>query len=97
MKEPVPSYKNESFTNIQGIYALFGQVDQMMEKFLVHFKDRMDEPLAIPMTRLGKTINASPLTIFTHVITHEFHHKGQILSMSRHLGYKPIDTDVIRF
>jgi uncharacterized damage-inducible protein DinB len=34
--------------------------------------------------------------VFTHVITHEFHHKGQILSISRHLGYTPVDTDIIR-
>ncbi len=97
MKEAVPSYEKESFTNIQRIYALFEQVNQIMDKFLEHFKDRMDEPLNISITRLEKTIKASPMTIFTHVITHEFHHKGQILSMSRQLGYVPVDTDVIRF
>ncbi|MEZ4858362.1 MAG: DinB family protein [Flavobacteriaceae bacterium] len=39
---------------------------------------------------------ASKLKLFTHVTTHEFHHKGQILSMSRHLGYTPVDTDIMR-
>jgi uncharacterized damage-inducible protein DinB len=40
--------------------------------------------------------DTSAFQIFTHVITHEFHHKGQILSLSRHLGYTPVDTDIIR-
>jgi len=33
----------------------------------------------------------------THVMTHEFHHKGQIMTMGRMLGYTPPDADVIRF
>ncbi|MNL32837.1 DinB family protein [compost metagenome] len=40
--------------------------------------------------------SAKPLKLFTHVTTHEYHHKGQILSLSRHLGYTPVDTDIIR-
>lgn len=33
----------------------------------------------------------------THVMTHEFHHKGKIMTMGRMLGYTPPDADVIRF
>ncbi|MNY69859.1 DinB family protein [compost metagenome] len=40
--------------------------------------------------------SAKPFKVFTHVITHEYHHKGQILSLSRHLGYTPVDTDIMR-
>ena len=38
----------------------------------------------------------TPLQLFTHTITHEFHHKGQVMSMSRLLGYVPVDADIIR-
>ena len=41
-------------------------------------------------------LKANPFKLFTHVITHEFHHQGQILPMSRQLGYIPVDTDVMR-
>lgn len=44
----------------------------------------------------NKIVIANPLKIFTHVITHGFHHKGQILSLNRHLKYAPVDTDIIR-
>ena len=35
----------------------------------------------------------SPAFILLHVITHAFHHKGQIVAMSRILGYPAPDTD----
>ncbi|MDC7994554.1 DinB family protein [Altibacter sp. HG106] len=39
---------------------------------------------------------ASLLKLFTHVITHEYHHKGQIVMLSRMLGHTPKDTDIMR-
>ncbi|MCU5378655.1 hypothetical protein OCA08_16075 [Bacillus cereus] len=38
--------------------------------------------------------STTPLWLLTHTETHEFHHKGQIVSMARHLGYNPPDTDL---
>jgi uncharacterized damage-inducible protein DinB len=50
----------------------------------------------LKFTIKDRTVVANPLKLFTHIITHEFHHKGQLLSLSRHIGYVPVDTDVIR-
>jgi uncharacterized damage-inducible protein DinB len=36
----------------------------------------------------------SPAFILLHVITHAFHHKGQIVAMVRILGYPAPDTDL---
>jgi len=36
----------------------------------------------------------SPAFILLHVITHAFHHKGQVVAMLRILGYPPPDTDL---
>jgi uncharacterized damage-inducible protein DinB len=36
----------------------------------------------------------SPAFILLHVITHAFHHKGQIVAMMRILGYPAPDTDL---
>jgi uncharacterized damage-inducible protein DinB len=38
----------------------------------------------------------SPAFILLHVITHAFHHKGQIVAMMRLLGYPAPDTDMQR-
>lgn len=35
----------------------------------------------------------SPAFILLHVITHAFHHKGQVVAMARILGYPAPDTD----
>jgi uncharacterized damage-inducible protein DinB len=36
----------------------------------------------------------SPAFILLHVITHAFHHKGQIVAMLRILGHPAPDTDL---
>ena len=36
----------------------------------------------------------SPVFILLHVITHAFHHKGQVIAMVRILGYPVPDTDL---
>lgn len=92
--------KDISFTTypsketIQDISLLFEDIDRLMDEFIAG----MDSPemQEITYTLNDETHKASAFQIFTHVITHEFHHKGQVLSMSRHLGYTPVDTDIIR-
>ena len=72
----------------------FEQVNDLIKEFISVFQNQYNEELNIIMS--DKTINVTPLKSFTHVITHEFHHKGQILSFCRYLGYTPVDTDIIR-
>lgn len=72
----------------------FLTVDSLIDKFIDVYSSTFLEELAFEIN--NQTVSASPLKLFTHVVTHEFHHKGQILSLSRHLGYIPIDTDIIR-
>lgn len=76
------------------VEVLFLSIDTLVEEFLNIFTENLNDELQIILN--DKEIVASPLKLFTHVITHEFHHKGQILSLTRHLGYVPIDTDIIR-
>ena len=72
----------------------FAQADAAVRAFIQCFRDAYETPIMGELR--GQTVTATPVTLFTHVVTHEFHHKGQILSMSRHLGYLPPDTDVLR-
>ena len=92
--------KNTAFTSYDSIQTieeakqLFEQVNNVMNTFFELFKE--DDPAPVAYTLGGKPGSAGLLKLFTHVITHEFHHKGQILSISRQMGYIPVDTDVIR-
>ena len=38
----------------------------------------------------------SPAFILHHIVTHTFHHKGQVVAMLRTLGYPAPDTDIQR-
>ncbi len=79
-------------TTMDLVRRLFARTDEAMEEFLESFKDRMGVPVKTEHDP-GEWITAKPLALFTHVITHEFHHKGQIVWMGRLLGYTPKDTD----
>jgi uncharacterized damage-inducible protein DinB len=45
----------------------------------------------------GDTAVRTPALILHHVLTHAFHHKGQIVSMCRSLGHPAPDTDLNQF
>lgn len=84
----------ESAKTLSEVREAFLNVDFMINEFLLAFDNKfMDE---IKIRRKDMDMATTPFKVFSHVITHEFHHKGQILSLSRHLGYIPVDTDIIR-
>ena len=88
-------YPDRHVSSISVLQSIFEEVDQLMEIYLNQFGDIPYE--RISGTISGRNLEFDVLKLFTHVITHEFHHKGQVMSMCRLLGYPPVDADVIRF
>ncbi len=84
----------ETYVDLQQCITYFEEVDRVMESFLNAFATNYLQE--IPIVRKEVIMPISPLQLFTHVITHEFHHKGQAMSLSRELGYTPVDADIIR-
>ena len=80
--------------SVASIRPIFNHVDSLVFEFLESMPSSHDTE--IPFEINGVRGSAPPLKLFTHVITHEYHHKGQLLSLSRHLGYTPVDTDIMR-
>lgn len=58
--------------------------DQLNASTTLHFPD-------------GDTAVRTPALILHHVLTHAFHHKGQIVAMCRILGHPAPDTDLNQF
>lgn len=81
--------------NVADIRQVFTEVDAIVERFLVEFGGTWNTPLDIEVSWQQGTISVTPLWLFTHTVTHEFHHKGQMVSISRHLGHIPPDTDLV--
>lgn len=84
----------EHYQNLDQCRLYFEATDRVVQQFLEKFSEAITAPLSIQ--RSNGVAFISPLELFTHVITHEFHHKGQIMSLSRELGYIPVDADIIR-
>lgn len=80
--------------DVEETIRLFQSIDELMADFFTRFADHPGQEIDFEIgCNKGSAI---AMKLFTHVITHEFHHKGQVLSLSRHLGYVPVDTDVMR-
>jgi len=95
MQDQRPFFRNEDQHDLYTVKQAFEQVNILVNDFLHRFSAVLDVPVTLP--RKGDLVTTTPLQVFTHVTTHEFHHKGQAVNMSRQLGYIPVDTDVITY
>jgi len=94
LKKEITYLSPSNFNNMEDCLGYFNVIDNYMKEFIAQFGNNCSTPIEI--SRFGEIIQISPLQLYTHVITHEFHHKGQIMSLSRHLNYTPVDADIIR-
>ncbi len=94
LKKEVVFTAYPSKNTMADIEAVFASVDKEVLEFIDRYASRELESIQVSINGTEKSSTA--LEVFTHVITHEFHHKGQILSLTRHLGYVPADTDIMR-
>lgn len=93
LKKGITYPKYEELDTIEDVIRLFDEVDAFMFEF-IKVLDNFREEITFEIN--GNKGSASAFQLFSHVITHEFHHKGQVLSISRQLGYTPVDTDIMR-
>ncbi len=94
LKKDIVFTPYQSVENVDEVIGLFQKVDALMSEFIEQIVNPESSEIEFELSDTKRKIKAFKL--FTHVITHEFHHKGQILSISRHLGYIPVDTDIMR-
>ncbi|MBK1441480.1 DinB family protein [Parapedobacter sp. ISTM3] len=94
LKKDIAYSAQDAFVDTYAVAGLFSTVDDFVNEFINIISE--SDMRTIEGQVNGELRNFTPLALFTHVITHEYHHKGQVLSMSRHLGYTPVDTDMIR-
>jgi uncharacterized damage-inducible protein DinB len=95
LKKSLHYLNAKSITSVDQIQNEFSIVNEIMTEFMEKFT-RMDINITNTIHNRGE-VSSTSLALFSHVITHEFHHKGQLASMGRILGYPPPDTDLVRF
>lgn len=97
LKKDVVFADPDKINNLKSLQQLYGNVNDLVAEFLKFINQTSVSGVEGEAGTPVRIIVRSPFEIFTHVITHEFHHKGQILIMGRQLGVVPPDTDIIRF
>jgi uncharacterized damage-inducible protein DinB len=94
--KPLPKINPESVQNVQEMREVFREIDVLVHEFLNEYKSRWNHTVQVSFSS-GGSGEFTSLWLFTHTITHEFHHKGQIVKIGRQLGYIPPETDLIEF
>ncbi|CDQ41313.1 MULTISPECIES: DinB family protein [Virgibacillus] len=94
-KREVKHVSPEQITKPADMKTVFTEVDQLVYEFIKSSKGRWNTKIAGTVPWHEEEVEFTNLWLVTHIMTHEFHHKGQIVSMGRKLGYVPTDTDLI--
>lgn len=97
MKRDMGDFRAQDYPDVASLQALFASyVDPLVEEFLARYGtgEALCRPLDLRVHWQEDSYPATPLWLMTHVITHEFHHKGQIVGFGRILGYPPPETDL---
>lgn len=84
-----------AYSSVGHVRSLFKTVDELVQEFLSQHADDLQKPISGHVSWEENPVELTPIWLLTHTITHEFHHKGQLVSLSRHLGYTPPDTDLV--
>jgi len=82
---------------VADIERYFAQADRYADAVFEQFQDRFDDIIEKELAwKAGSgTVRKTPHQLIVHSITHEFHHKGQIVAMLRMLGHTPHNTDIL--
>lgn len=95
-KQEFEYFEEKNIKDVNDVKQIFAVTDKLVIGFLDSYPYHTTRIKGeIFWLKTDMTFNV--LELFTHVLTHEFHHKGQIMTMTRMLGYTPIDADIIRF
>jgi len=83
--------------NVDEIKSRFEQVDSYVNQLFEALGNQLNEPIQrnIPWRETPEPLTITPAKLLMHTITHEYHHKGQIVAMIRQMGYEPPNTDVL--
>lgn len=91
--KPMPDEKDHP--DMGAVRALFDEVNGLVAVFLKRLATNMDEGITRKLAWLEDPVTLSPRWLLAHAVTHEFHHKGQVVAMGRLMGHIPPDTDLL--
>jgi len=92
---PVDSWSISEYPAVQDAKVLQGEVRSETSAYLSGITEQhLNKEITLRFYN-GFEMTATPAHVIHHVLTHAFHHKGQIVSMCRMLGYPAPETDLL--
>ena len=92
--EPFPGWYEEDCPTMADLLAAKDRIRKATRAYLDTLtEEQLNTTLATRPVDWGGELR-SPAFILLHVITHAFHHKGQVVAMLRIVGYPAPDTDL---
>jgi len=95
-KAPEVTLNPADYPDVRAVRSLKQQVEAQTVAYLDGLSDAEYETVVAARPAYWTTPPRSPAFILHHVVTHAFHHKGQVVAMFRLLGYPIGDTDLQR-
>jgi len=93
LERDVPDPDPADYPDPVSALAAFERADRAVAELLERHAGRLDEEFV--RTNRDFTGRFTARWLLSHPITHEFHHKGQIVVVVRMFGVDPGDTDLI--
>jgi uncharacterized damage-inducible protein DinB len=89
--------KADTISSLAELKTIWEEVNEATMKFLDTLSDeKLQETLAVQTITSGAFVNTYQ-EMLTHLVNHSSYHRGQIITMLRQLGVKPVSTDMIVF
>ncbi len=85
------------YPTIPAVRQKWDEVEQQMGEFVGGLTEENLSAIVMYKTTEGKQFSNPLWQMMQHVINHSTYHRGQIVTMLRQLGVKPIGTDLITF
>jgi uncharacterized damage-inducible protein DinB len=87
----------KDYPTIKSVRQKWDEVEQAMSKFVSELTEERLSSVLTYKTIEGKQFSNVLWQMMQHLINHSTYHRGQVVTMLRQLGVKPIGTDLITF
>jgi uncharacterized damage-inducible protein DinB len=95
-RTPIPAFPSDEFPNLASVRLRWAGIERNLVSYVSSLTDD-DVQRVMPFTLDGEPY-AQPLwQCLYHVANHATYHRGQIATLLRQMGAKPVSTDMIRF
>ena len=85
-----------SYPNIEAVLPVIEEVSDRVHHVLTNAEEAWFVRKAVFSLPSSKTMEELvPAWVAVHMLTHEYHHKGQIVTIARMMGYEPPETDFL--